>query len=208
MSKRQIIQAQEDQEHVVTWQMPCVEETRSRSKLLSSHRTNIHDVDAEKAYDEAFKRGYQDGLNAAKQELQAQAKTLQALHDCLADAWKLVNEQVTQELLQLVIGICQSLIGQAITEDESRLLSVIEAALRHVPMLNDSYDLILNPDDLAYLSKVINDDSAEKHCRYKGDPSLLRGDFMVETSRQTSDGRLATRIKQIVDDTTSGESSE
>ncbi len=106
-------------------------------------------------------------------------------------------EQARSDALELGILIARRILEKEITANLDGIFSLLKSAIRragedHITRVR------VNPDDLERLQGAASSDFSMGKIELEGDPSLGRGDVMVDTEQHTIDGRLSTRFEELV----------
>lgn len=155
------------------------------------------------AQQEGFAAGNKEGLAKAKQAIEA---NLENSISILAQA---EEERVTRivssegELLKLVTGIVEKIIGSELKSHPEQVVSVIKEALSRVATAN-SITIKINPDDgrlieenLPSLQEVF---SEPKSIAIKPDQTIAPGDCFIETEHGKVDARIKSQLERIMNE--------
>jgi flagellar assembly protein FliH len=127
---------------------------------------------------DAFMKGYAQGLEAAREELAAQAAEGAAAGDKLALSFARLDaaleEQLRQRLRDTVLALCEAAIAP-LALDEAMLARRIGVAASMLARADDDRVIRLNPQDLELLSPRLHADWT-----VEADPALERGAIRVE----------------------------
>jgi flagellar assembly protein FliH len=77
-----------------------------------------------------------------------------------------------------------------------RIAQAVRQAVAALPAATRELRVRLHPDDLALLREL---DAAEPHWQLQADPSLERGDCVLESERSRLDARVETRLAAMID---------
>ncbi len=106
-------------------------------------------------------------------------------------------EQARSDALELGIIIARRILEQELTANFDAIFPLIKSAIRragedHVTRIR------LHPDDVAHVESAARSDFSLGKIELTADPTLTRGDVMVDTEHHSIDGRLATRFEEVV----------
>jgi flagellar assembly protein FliH len=175
---------------------------QAAEKILNDAKVQAEEMKAQ-AEKEGFATGHKEGLAKAKQEIEA---NLENSISILAQA---EEERVTRilaseaELLKLVTGIVEKIIGSELKSHPEQVVSVVKEALSRVATAN-SITIKINPDDgrlieenLPSLQEVF---SEPKSIAIKPDQTIPPGDCFIETEHGKVDARIKSQLERIMNE--------
>ena len=148
-----------------------------------------------------YQSGYDAGMTAGKQELEAQyredVRALELLIDEIRESrWRL-RKDAELSLMQLVIQVAERVINNELQTNPSAIDSVLKEALSYVQE-NELVSITVNPEDYQYINEQSSlPDSLPEGIRIKQDSSLKRGGCILETNMETVDAKVGTKLEQI-----------
>jgi flagellar assembly protein FliH len=149
------------------------------------------------AHQEAYARGLEQGLAAGKQELASRAARLEALMSSLAQPLQAADRAVEEEIVALAVTLACHLVRREIDHDPTILLDAVHDGLGMLPSSARDVTLYLHPSDAALLSTQLASDREQRY-KIAEDRDLARGDLRVMSAASQIDGRLETRLKQLL----------
>lgn len=159
----------------------------------------------EQARREGHQAGYAAGLGEGLAAGQAQAEAagraealrltqiVENLERCIAD----LNQDVADDLLGLSIEVARQVVRQTVAIKPEVLLGVIREALAQLPLLHAA--IHLHPEDASLARLRAGDQLAHAGHRIHEDPSLKRGDVIIEAGGSHLDASLAARWRRVVE---------
>lgn len=157
---------------------------------------------------QAREAGYQAGLaqarEAAAAELDQHRGHLERLFNALARPLESVDRQVEAAVAELALHVARQVVYRAIEERPEHLLDTIRAALAALPLGSRGIVLRLHPDDAELVARQPGGEAATDSWRIQPDPTLQRGDLLVDTEMSHVDARVETRLKQMKDTVQAG----
>lgn len=158
----------------------------------------VADLEAleEQAREEGFAAGRAEGLAAGKQQIDERLAQLDALFHAAARPLQSLDESTEQELAQLAVVMARQVLAHELSVSPERVLSALRQATRALPSAARELRVFLHPADLALLRQL---DAAEAHWQLQGDPSLARGDCVLQSERSRLDARVQTRLASVID---------
>ncbi|VAX20171.1 hypothetical protein MNBD_NITROSPINAE02-1235 [hydrothermal vent metagenome] len=147
-------------------------------------------------YAEGKKLGYEDGKNETLPVMETFTKLLDELKSVRQGFY----EGAEEEMIDLVINVAKTVIGEAVKDDPSLVRHAIRKAVGQLQN-KEEMNIIVNSKDLAEtekfrpeLAKMV--ESIDK-ITFRGDPNFARGGCMVETNIGSIDARVVTQLEAI-----------
>ena len=111
---------------------------------------------------------------------------------------RLIDDKVTQEMIQTIIWIAQYCIGVELSVSPEKLRDLFNGIKDELPSLQEDKVVAMNPDDLEWVkTKISISEVPGLHESLVGDPSLSRGDFYLKGEHTELDGRIHTRLVSL-----------
>lgn len=111
-----------------------------------------------------------------------------------------LTEAARADALEVGFQVARKILEQAVTADVSALLALVKSALRRIGEAR-SLRVRVHPLDLPGLQLAIHEGGHHEltlaRLELVEDPSLSRGDVMVEGEMGAVDGRLETRLEEV-----------
>ena len=178
------------------------EEMRARalaeSESLKSEAAGLKAEAADKGYEEGLARGLAQGREEGRAAFEAEAATfleaLRSVESLYQDLWS-VNEA---GLVKLALKVAERVLHHEAATSPELIIEAFKASLDH---LHEQHQAVfrVNPEDLAFLESVESEvrDRINRLVKitFQPDPSLVRGDLVMETEA----GRLDATLKQRLD---------
>jgi len=195
------------------WDFPAVDASAADA-LRGAHKGGAHlltagqlDALQKQVHDEAYQRGFDEGLASGKTELAARAARLAALADSFAQPFQNLERSVEDELVSLAVELASHLVRHEIAHDPALLHDAINECLGVLASSVRDVTVYLNPDDAALVRGQMQ---AANEARFTlaEDPTLQRGDLRVTSGSALVDGRLSARCAEIIAAARAGARSE
>lgn len=151
---------------------------------------NVH----QQAYREGFAAGYQEGKGKANDELARLSRLMSALDDAL----NRFDEELTQSLLSLALGIAKQMLREALRVRPELVLPVVREAVNSLPQASQHPHIKLHPDDAALVRSLMEDELNHFHWKLVDDSRVKRGGCRVETVNSEVDATLEIRWERIL----------
>lgn len=144
--------------------------------------------------------GYAAGQTAAKEEAARIGKAANELDQALQE----FDQQVADELLALAVEIARQVVRKEITARPEVILEIVNEALTYLPHQHAA--IHLNPEDASLVRSYLGDVLTHAGHRILEEPTLKRGDCLLEAGGSQIDASTATRWRRVVESLGSNES--
>lgn len=139
------------------------------------------------------RNGYAEGLGEAK----AEALRIQQAADSLDQALQEFDQQVADELLALAVEIARQVVRKEIAARPETILGIVNEALTYLPHQHAA--IHLNPEDASLVRSYLGDVLTHAGHRILEEPTLKRGDCLLEAGGSQIDATTATRWHRVVE---------
>ena len=112
----------------------------------------------------------------------------------LAAAHRTLVEAMEKQTVQLALEIAKKVVQRELAIDQDLVSALAVVALKRVHG-NDSISLRLSPNDAARVRSAV--EAVNPSVAVKEDPSLERGDFILDTGQTHLDARVFSQIETI-----------
>lgn len=189
------------------WQMPAMpefEQPLGSSRAVVAGSTPEIDIAASR--DEARRAGWEQGLSegrqAARGELRLQAERWQQLLAHLSQPLSVLNAEVEQELAGLALAIARQVVQDELQARPEHILALVQQMVAALPAGKRQVRLRLHPEDAHLVADGIEMDSAGNSAgepwQIIEDAAISRGGCLLESGSTRIDGRLETRLTDVV----------
>lgn len=168
-----------------------------------SDRLTVRDIEAiqQRAYDDGFRLGHQEGLDIAENKVQRLNQLLLRLDEPLAD----LDEQVIQELVTMVKAVTHQLVRREMKTFPDGIVAVIREAVSVLPSNSRSINIHLHPDDVKLVREILSIDDNHPTWKLTEDPVLSQGDCWVVTENSRVDASVEGRLNALISAMLGGE---
>ncbi|AMP89598.1 flagellar assembly protein FliH [Legionella pneumophila] len=147
---------------------------------------------------EAFQKGYADGLQQAQEEINTIKAELSKWLDLIQKPVQILDEQLTQEIIQTIIWLSQHCIGIELSINPDKLNDLLNKIKGELPSLSGKKSISMHPDDVQWIKEAFSDSNIPGlHELLLPDPALNRGDFYLQGEHSELDGRIQTRFTTL-----------
>ncbi|WP_277790308.1 flagellar assembly protein FliH [Dyella jiangningensis] len=158
----------------------------------------VRDLEAleQQAREEGYAAGHAEGMAAARDLMNSRMAKLDALLESAARPLHAMDELVELELARLAMTVARQVLSHELRVSPDLVVEAVRQAALALPAASGNLRVRLHAEDLALLRTL---GVAEESWQLLADPTLQRGDCMLETERSRLDARLETRLAAIVD---------
>lgn len=150
------------------------------------------------AYDEAFNRGYDEGLQSGKKDIQTKVVQMQQVLQFLTKPMASLDHQVEQEMLKLLVVMFKHLVRREIKMESGQIIAVIREAISKLPVAARNIRVYLNPEDASTVREMMQLSKEEVRWQIVEDPVLTLGGCKVVTDTSQIDATLESRLNAVV----------
>ncbi len=150
-----------------------------------------------------FLQGYADGLRdgtaAAADEVRVAVEALGKVAAVLQVSQEEFAHERERALTALALAVARKLVQRELEAEPATLQGLIARALEMLP-LDTTLDVRLHPADLAALGErreALTPPGRGLTLQWLADPTLARGDFIVDSARRLVDGRLDAALQSL-----------
>jgi flagellar assembly protein FliH len=174
------------------------ESVKNNEETVEINEEEALHAELERLKQEAIEKGYAQGMQQAQAEITEKKKELARWFDLLQNPIKLVDEQVTQEIIQTLIWLSQHCIGVELSIHPDKLRNLLQVVKAELPSLHAHKELVMNPQDVEWVKTEIDDKEIPGvHEILVADPTLNRGDFYLRGKHSELDGCIHTRLSTL-----------
>jgi flagellar assembly protein FliH len=185
------------------WDAPAVDASAAAELKgaagRSAHLLTARQLDElqRQVHKEAHDRGYAQGLAEGRAELGKRAARLEGLIEALGFPFHDLDQAVAEELAELAIALASHLVRREIAAHAAELAQTVRDCIETLPIAARDVTVHMHPDDVALVSGELGD-NPERAWRLEPDRNLARGDLRVQSPTSQIDGRLETRMREII----------
>lgn len=196
--------SKEQKEAADRWSVPQVDDTASDAlkgaAAGGAHLLTSNQVDhlTDEAKQEGFSKGYAEGLAAGGRELQERLRILDELLAALARPFEELDREVEQSLASVATTLAQHIVRREIKTDPAQILGSVRDCMEVLPGNSRDVVLHLNPKDAALVREHFEGETLKRNWTLSEDSALPRGSLRVTSDTSSIDGRLQTRLGEIV----------
>jgi flagellar assembly protein FliH len=160
-------------------------------------------VETERAH---FAKGYEDGLAAARREIDAELAKLRSrvaqldvVMRSLARPFEELDKEVEEQLTLLALTVGKQMVRRELKTDPAQVIGVIRECVGRLPAAARDVRVKLHPQDAAIVRELLTTNpGTERAWNIVEDPALTRGGCVVVSDSSTIDARLDSRLNAVV----------
>ena len=180
------------------WEPPSVGDAKPATEPAQPPGPTIYELEEieRQAREEGYAAGLAEGRAAAKKELDERVARLDAICTAAARPLGEFDDAVERELALLATVIAQRVVARELQLDPSLIDRAVREAAAALPSATRDLRVWVHPADMDLLRELA---AAEPHWRFGANPSLQRGDCVLESASSRLDARVSTRLAAVVD---------
>ena len=183
------------------WQAPCFEsanESFINHEEGSCHQS--HQSKEEKSRqtdDEAFAKGYKDGVAQGSADVNDKAARLVSLMNTMARPLDDLDKKVVDELVELSMTVVRHMVRRELKTSPDEIVVVIKEALSLLPIASSNVHLELHPEDALIVREALGTGEAESW-KITEAPLMSRGGCRVLTENSCIDATVENRLNTAI----------
>jgi flagellar assembly protein FliH len=200
MSRSRVIRASADG---TRWAGPALDlAQRTASPVGGQFRASdspkpAAEVESEQRHEDGFAKGYEEGLQAAQQQMAQNLAVMTNLTAYLREPISVLNEQVDDELVRLVLAITRQVVRREVRTDPQQIAAVVREARGALNDVRGTLRISLHPEEAALVRAMFTPDESLAGIVVEEDPSITRGGCTLSSDASFVDARMEARIAQI-----------
>lgn len=166
-------------------------------------------TEAEKAAQEKaqFTKGYEDGLAAARKEIEPQLAKLRqrvvqldSIIGSLAKPFAQLDAEVEEQLTLLALTVGKQMVRRELKTDPAQVIGVIRESVGRLPVASRDVRVHLHPEDAAVVREHLAMPTSNEQRAWSivEDPAMSRGGCIIRTDISQIDARLDARLNAVV----------
>lgn len=158
----------------------------------------------QQGHEEGFAQGVEQGLiqgNASGEEqVNSQIEQLASLLEQLYKPVAQVEKQLETELVNLAVSLAKSVIRTEVKMNQDIIFQALSEGLKVLPIQESSYQIHLNPEDIALIKAHFTQEEIENHnWLFVESPDMSRGGCDITTKSNAVDVSIERRSKDVLD---------
>jgi len=169
-------------------------QTRKTSSSILPTADDIENIYQE-AREEGYEKGYSDGMNAAKNEINKTSGALTSFIKILDEPYKQVTDNVVETIKHLAVIIAGQIIRREINQDENIIIAAINKSIALISEIETPMSVHVHPDDISAVRGYL--DNVSGNIKFVDDITISRGGCRIDTSMSIIDATIEAQIKEI-----------
>ncbi len=197
------------------WDLPMVEDVsgavasakddKAPGLMTAEQIERIQNQAYKEAYEAGFAKGREEGMMSGQDEIAHNARLLDDLLQSLSRPFEKLDDDITQQLVSLSVGVSRQLIRREFKTDVAQIVGVVQEAIAVLPVGSREVNVCLHPDDVRVMRDVMTKAKTESSWELVSDSSLSRGDCRILTETSRIDATLEKRLTAIASQLLGGE---
>ncbi len=183
-----------DESTAARWTVPAIDGSDGKGYLTAGRLQQLQ----KEAYDEAWKKGHADGLQAGQSEIAERAARYDDLLRALCLPFDMLDEQVEKQLLELSVALVKQLFRREVKINPDHVVGVVREAIQTLPVASRSVRVYLHPEDAALVRESLTPAEGEPAWSVVEDPLIERGGCRVTTDNSQIDATAESRLHAVI----------
>lgn len=150
------------------------------------------------AREEGFEQGRQEGLAAAREQVQDQLDHLGRLVQALATPLAELDDQVEKELVTLALTVARQVVYRELQTAPELVVAAVRKAIDVLPVGARDIQLHLHPEDAQLVRELLPAGEEESGWQIVEDRMHERGGCRVATQNSLVDATLEARLERAI----------
>lgn len=200
--------SEEEQKDIDIFDLDNIDFKQRRERRKGDRRRGFRRIDdrnlisrakeeADSIREAAAKEGYQDGLNTAKNDIEAVKNALEAFYNAKQE----VYENIAPDILEISIDIAKKIIKKEMSENPEILLDNIKGILKGLSKEETKIILKVNPEQAEMLRQeipqAVSMAGLEAKVLIVPDENTMEGGVLVTTENGVIDATIETQLAII-----------
>ena len=185
------------------WQSPPVDESAAAELKgaagVGAHLLSEAQVDhlRSQMQNQAFEQGYSEGLASGQAEVAERVQRFEALMSKLVYPFEELDAVVEDELVDLAKILATHILRRELKSDPGQIVGAVRDCVEALPAAARNVRLFLHPDDAQLVREYASGDQGGGWT-IQEDASVAKGSLRVESDTSHIDGRIESRLNEIV----------
>ncbi len=149
-------------------------------------------------YDEAFAKGYQDGVARGQQEAGEMIQQISAILDAMQAPFEALDGSVITELVELCMAAVRQMVRRELKISPGEIVAVVRESLHLLPVSSGDVKLELHPEDAQIVREALMKAGNDPGWQIIEDPILSRGGCRVLTQTSRIDATVENRLNATI----------
>lgn len=181
-------------DEAVRWEVPAIDSDGATGYMTAGRLEAIQ----REAYEEAWRQGRAEGLEAGAAEIKARVQRLDELLQALAAPFDALDQQIEKQLVELAMTATRQLFRREIREQPTHVIGVVREAIQRLPIASRNVHVHLHPDDAALVREHLAPAEGELAWDIIEDPLISHGGCRVTTDNSQIDATAEARLNSLL----------
>lgn len=178
----------------VRWEVPAIDSDNGSAYMTAGRLEAIQ----KEAYEEAWRQGRAEGIEAGKAEVKTRVERLDELLGALAAPFEALDQQIEKQLVELAMTATRQLFRREIREQPTHVIGVVREAIQLLPIASRNVHVHLHPDDAALVREHLAPAEGEPAWEIVEDPLISHGGCRVTTDNSQIDATAEARLNALL----------
>lgn len=178
------------------WETPAIDGSTGNGFPTAARLQELQS----QAWDEAYKTGHAEGLQAGQEEARERIARFDQLLVAQAKPFDELDELVEKQLVELAMTVVRQLFRREIRIEPTHIIGVVHEAIKLLPVASRSIQAHLHPDDASLVRESLSGIEAERVWTIVEDPLVSRGGCKITTESSQVDAQAETRLNAIINE--------
>ena len=157
--------------------------------------------------EEAYRKGYEEGLQAAgglQDAQKQQAIKLKEIVQAMSRPLNRINDAVEAELVELSLAVAKMILRREIAEDPKHIVGLIREAIKQLPATSLNIRIHLHPDDAIVVREALSGTEQAALWQIEEDPLMHSGDCQIHTDTSFIDAGIDGLVARLASEMLGG----
>ncbi|MDH3747776.1 MAG: FliH/SctL family protein [Gammaproteobacteria bacterium] len=178
----------------VRWDVPAIDGGSGKGYMTAGRLESIQ----KDAYEEAWKRGHADGLQAGELAAKERVDRLDQLLVAMARPFDELDEQIEKQLVELAMTSVRQLFRREISQEPTHVIGVVREAIQLLPIASNNVQVHLHPEDAVIIREYLSPAEGEPAWVIVEDPLTSKGGCQVTTENSQIDASAEARLNALI----------
>lgn len=176
------------------WRVPNIDGSEGESYMTAGRLEELQ----REAYDEAFQRGYSEGVESGEAAAAERTARLDDLLRALAKPFDRMDDEVEKQLVELAMTVVRQLFRREIRLNPTHVIGVVREAIQCLPMASRNVQVHLHPDDASLIRETLTPAEGEPAWIVVEDPLMTKGGCRISTENSNIDATAESRLNALI----------
>jgi flagellar assembly protein FliH len=176
------------------WEVPAIDGSGGKGYLTAGRLQELQ----RDAYEEAWQKGYAEGIAAGEEEITRRAARYDELLRALNRPFDQLDESVEEQLVELTIALVKQLFRRETKINPGHVIGVVREAIQVLPIASRNVQVHLHPDDAVLVRESLRPAEGEPAWTIVEDPLGTHGGCRITTENSHIDASAESRLHAVI----------